>query len=113
MFIFRWHKTSVYNKKEDTSSLKVSIESVLITAAAKAREVWDVAAFDIPGEYLHTETDKDVIILMEVTLDELTVKVSTNIYQKYAIMINKRKPLLYFQMKRRCMAYYAVCYCYK
>ena len=42
----------------------VSAESVFITASVDAHECRDVAAFYILGAYLHTETDKDLFILM-------------------------------------------------
>ena len=51
--------------------------------------------FEITGTYLHTETDEDGIMLLEVALSDIMVKVVPKIYQKYVIMRSKGKPLLY------------------
>ena len=95
-----WHKKVRYNKNEDAASPTVATESVLITAAVGAHEGRDVEKIDTSGTYLHTETDEDVTMFLEVVLDELMVKVASNIYQKYVIMSNKGKPLLYIQIKK-------------
>ena len=55
----------------------------------------DVATLDIPRVYLQTETDKDIIILMEGALYDLIMKVATKIYWTHAIISSKGKPLLY------------------
>ena len=52
-------------KKEDVSSHKVTTESVFITHTVDAPEGRDMAKFDTPGAYLHTETDEDVIMFLE------------------------------------------------
>ena len=46
-----------------------------------AHEGRDVATFEFTGEYIHTETDEDVIMFLEGSLDELIVKVAPKIYQ--------------------------------
>ena len=65
-----------------------------------AHEGRDVTIFEILGEYIHIETDKDVIIFMELELAEIMVKISPKIYLKYGIMSSKGKPLLYVQIKK-------------
>ena len=40
-----------------------------------------------------------MIILLQVEIDELVMKVEPEIYQKYGIMSNKRKSILYVQIK--------------
>ena len=59
-----------------------------------------MATFDIPGEYLHTETDEYVIMFLEGGLSEIMVNVSPKIYQNYVIMRSKGKPLLFVQIKK-------------
>ena len=59
-----------------------------------------MAIFDIPGLYLHTETDEEVIMFLEGSLDELMLKVSPKIYGKCVIIISKGKPLLYVQIQK-------------
>ena len=75
-------------------------ESVLIIVVLDADEGSDVETFDIPGGYLHTETDEEVILLLEVSLNEIMVKVETNIYRKYVIISRNKKPLLYIQIQK-------------
>ena len=70
----------------------------MITVAVGVYESRDVAKFDIPEEYLHTDTDDNVIIFLEGALYYLVVKVAPKIYRKYFIMSSKRKPLLYSQI---------------
>ena len=61
-------KTASGNKNEDADSPTVVTESVFITIVVDAHEGWEMAIFDILGEYLHTETNEDVIMFLEVTL---------------------------------------------
>ena len=51
-----------------------------------------MATFDIPGLYLHTETDEEVIMFLVEALAELVLKVSPKIYRKYVIINSKGKP---------------------
>ena len=52
-----------------------------------------VATFEIPGLYLHTEIDEEVIMFLVEELAELVLKVSPKIYRKYVIINSKGKPL--------------------
>ena len=72
---------------------------MFITVSVDACEGRDVATFDILGAYLHTVSDKDVIMFLERSLSELMVKLAPEIHQNYVIMRSKGKPLLYAQMK--------------
>ena len=56
--------------------------------------------FDIPGAYLHTETDKEVSMLLEGQLADIMVKVAPKIYLKYETMISKGELLLYVKAKK-------------
>ena len=49
--------------------------------AVGTHEIWGVAIFEIPGLYLHTETEEDVIILLCGALADIMVKLAPNIYQ--------------------------------
>ena len=57
MRMFGWQKITVDDKNEDAYLPTVATDSFFITAAVGAHEGRDVATFDIPGVYLHTETD--------------------------------------------------------
>ena len=61
--------------KEDAASPMVSLESILITCTIEAHENRDVAVIDIPGAFLHTETDKDIVMLLRGKLAELMASV--------------------------------------
>ena len=73
---------------------------MFISAAVDAHEGQDVATFDIPGAYLHIETDKDVIIFLEGALSEIMGKVALKIYRKYIIMIIRGQQLLYVKIQK-------------
>ena len=53
---------------------------MFIIAAVGAHEGREVAKFDIPWTHIHTETDEDVIMFLEVALYEIMVKVSPMTY---------------------------------
>ena len=61
-------------------------ELVFITVEVDANWSRNVDMFDIPREYLHTETDEDVIMFLEVPPAELMVKLVPNIHRKYLIL---------------------------
>ena len=62
------------------ASPTVATDLVFITVAVDVHEGQEMASFDIPGAYLHTETDEYVIILLEVLLAEIMVKAAPKIY---------------------------------
>jgi hypothetical protein len=68
-------KQRSYIKKEDAASPTVSTDSIFITAAIEAHEQRDVALVDIPGAYLHAETDENVMMCFKGVLAELLVKI--------------------------------------
>ena len=59
-----------------------------------------MAVFEITGVYLHTDTDEEIIVVLEGVLDELTVKVDPSIYHKYVTLNSKSKSLLYVQIHK-------------
>jgi len=93
-------KQREYIKKEDATSPTVSLESLFIVASINAFENRKVATFDIPGAFLHTETDEDVIMALEGPLAELMVKVDPKIYRKHITTNKKGKALLYVKMNK-------------
>ena len=93
-------KQREYIKKEDATSPTVSLESLFIIASINAFENRKVATFDIPGAFLHTETDEDVIMALEGPLAELMVKVDPKIYRKHITTNKKGKALLYVKMNK-------------
>ena len=73
-----------YDKHASTSPT-VSTGGVFITSAVEAHEERDVATFDVPGAFLHTDNDEETIMLLKGRLAELMVQVDPQLYQKYVI----------------------------
>ena len=80
-------------------------EAVFLTALIEACKERAVTIFDIPGEFLHTETDNDFIMVTEGPLAKLLVQVEPSLYRKYITTNSKGKLLLYVKM---CKALYGM-----
>ena len=87
-----------YIAKEDATSPTVAIDSVFITGAIDAHERRDVAYADLPGAFLHTETDEKVVMMLTGELCELMVKVDPTLYRKYVHKDRRGKPVLYVEL---------------
>jgi hypothetical protein len=72
----------------------------LLTALIDALEERAVACFDIPGAFVHAETDKDVIMMLKGRLAELMVMVEPSLYRKYVTTDSKGEPILFVQMHK-------------
>ena len=93
-------KQCSYIYKEDAMSPTAATESIFITETVYAHTRRNVAVFDILGVYLHTETDKDVIIVLEGVLTKLMVKVVPLLYRKYVTVNRNGKSLLYVKINK-------------
>ena len=60
-----------------------STKDVLITEDTEDHEEIYVATFDIPGEYIYTETDKEVVMILEGPLSKFILKLDTKLYSKH------------------------------
>ena len=91
--------------KQETTSPTVATESVFITAVIDAHEGRDVACFDIPGAFLHADSDEDITMVLKGRLAELMVQVALNLYRKYITVDRKgtaiRFNLLYDRVRHR------------
>ena len=86
-------KQREYIKKEDASSPTVSLEAIMLTMAIEAAEGREVATIDIPGAFLHTDIDEDVVMQLKGKLAELMVQVDPKLYRKYIVTENGHKVL--------------------
>ena len=86
--------------KQETTSPTVSTEAVFITAVIDAHKEHDVACFDIPGAFLHADSDKDITMILKGRLAELMVKVAPNLYRKYISVDAKGSAILYVKMQK-------------
>ena len=86
--------------KQETILPTVATESVFITAVIDAHEGRDVACFDIPGAFLHAESDEDITMVLKGRLAELMVQVAPNLYRKYITVDRKGTTILYVKMQK-------------
>jgi hypothetical protein len=86
--------------KQDATSPTVSVDSIFLTAIIEAQEGRDVACFDIPGAFLHAETDEDVTMMLKGRLAELMVLVEPALYRKYVTVDSRGQPILYVKMHK-------------
>jgi hypothetical protein len=78
----------------------MSTEAVFITAVVNAYKGRDVACFNIPGVFLHTDSDKDITMILKGRLVELMVQVMPNLYRKYISLDRKGTAILYIKMQK-------------
>ncbi len=86
--------------KQETTSPTVSTEAVFITAVIDAHKERYIACFDIPGAFLHADSDKDITMILKGRLAKLMVKVAPNLYRKYISVDAKGSVILYVKMQK-------------
>jgi hypothetical protein len=77
----------------------MALESVFITSIIDAKESRKVVTIDIPGAFLHADSEDYVIMKMVGTLAELMVKTNPRLYRQYVIL-EKGKSVLYLQLQK-------------
>jgi hypothetical protein len=65
-----------------------------------AHEERDVACFDIPGAFLHADSDEDITMILKGRLVELMAKVAPNLYRKFISVDAKGLAILYIKMQK-------------
>jgi hypothetical protein len=85
--------------KEEAAVPTFALESVFITAAIDAKEHWKVMTIDIPGAFLHANSEDYVIMKMVGTLAELMVKTNPKLCRKY-VVIKKGCSVLYLRLQK-------------
>ncbi len=86
--------------KQESTSPTVAMELVFVTAVIDVHEGWDVATFDIPGAFLHANSDEDITMILKGILAELMVQVAPNLYRKYITVDRKGSAILYVKMQK-------------
>ena len=86
--------------KQESTLPTVSTESVFITAVVDAHEERDVACYDIPGAFLHANSDEDITMILKGRLAELMVQVAPNLYRKYISVDRKGTAILCVKMQK-------------
>jgi hypothetical protein len=80
--------------KQNTTSPTMLTEAAFITALVNAYDEHDVAYFNIPGAFLHADSDKDITMILKGRLAELTVQVMPNLCRKYISVDRKGTTIL-------------------
>ncbi len=86
--------------KQESTSPTVATEFVFVTAVVNAHEGRDVACFDIPGAFLHADSDEDITMVLKGRLVELMVQVAPNLYRKYITFDRKGTAILYVKVQK-------------
>ena len=86
--------------KQETTLPTVATKLVFITAVIDAHEGRNVACFDIPGAFLHADSDEDITMVLKGRLAELMVQVAPNLYRKYITVNRKGTAILYVKMQQ-------------
>ena len=87
-----------YIRKEDATSPTVATDSVFLTGAVDAYQRRDVAFIDLPGAFLHTLTDKKIIMVLRGELCKLMCMIDLKLYRKYVCKDRHGKPVLYVEL---------------
>ncbi len=80
----------------------VSTESIFITAMimAKDNKKRQVRCYDIPGSFINTDVDKDVLMVLKGELAEMMVQIVPQVYWKYVMVDKKGTKVLYMKLQR-------------
>ena len=89
-----------YIPKEDAASPTVATESVFMTSAVAAKERRFCRFFDVPGAFLNTETDEDVVMVLKDELADAIVSVAPEVYRPFVTVNRKGKSVLYVKLKK-------------
>jgi hypothetical protein len=85
-------------KKEDAASPTVMTDSVMLTSLIEVQELRKVITLDIPGVFLHTDIDEEVVMLLRRELAVLTVKINPEKYGSFVTESKRGEKLLYVRM---------------
>ena len=75
-------------------------ESVFITLVIADHKKIFVRCYDVPGAFLHTESDENVLMVLRGELAEMMIHIAPQIYQPYVNMDKKGTPILYIRIKK-------------
>ena len=59
----------------------VGEESAFITSVIAANEKRFVRCYDVPGAFLHTESDENVLMVLRGELEEMMIQIAPQIYR--------------------------------
>jgi hypothetical protein len=88
-----------YMSKEDTSSPNVATEALIISCIIDAIERRDVATCDIPGAFMQSDMEGDVIMKLEGVMADVILKIDPSKYKKHTVL-KRGKPVVYVRLKK-------------
>ena len=89
-----------YIQKEDATSPTVANKSTFIRLMIAAHEKRYIRYYDVPGAFLHTESDKNVLMILKGELADMMVRIALQIYWPYVTTDKKRTPILYVYIRK-------------
>ena len=92
-------KQQLYIQKEETCSLTVAVESLLISATMDAYERRNTATVDIPGAFMQADMVGNFHFKLEGRLAELLTKIDSKRYDEY-LYNNNGNPTMYVNLKK-------------
>ena len=63
----------------------MALESTMITSVIEVYERRDMEIIYIPGSYLHTESDENMIMILKGRLAEMLMNIKPKLYWKYVV----------------------------
>ena len=73
---------------------------MFITSAIEAHEGRDVITMDMPGAFLHADTDEEVHMLLRGQLAELMVKIDPKLYRPYITKNGRGESIMFVKMQK-------------
>ena len=73
---------------------------MFITSAIAANEKRFIRCYNVPGAFLHTESDENVLVFLRGELAEMMIHIAPQIYRPYIKMDKKGTPILYVRLKK-------------
>lgn len=93
------HSYDVYDKS-DKSSSTVSTTIIVMPGVIDAREERTVTVPDIENEFLQSDNEENILMLLGGKLTKMMVKIDPLIYGKYITYSSKGVPVLYVQFSK-------------
>ena len=94
----RWPWSEWKIQKQDTESPIVATESVFNKSSIDAYERRDVVTIDIPGVFLHADSDEHIIMVLKGNIALLMCHMDLKLYKKYILFNKGGKPVLYVKI---------------
>lgn len=93
-------KQRKYVTKEEASSPTIRTEAVFIIIVIAAKEKRDVASMDLPGAFMQTDLDGEMIIVkFEGRTAELLAMIDPSLYRQH-VMVEKGKTIMYAELRK-------------